>query len=217
MQELSVCAFLRVPILCAVCRVGFSLCRGGACPARAMRPIAFYAVIPNPAALSAGGVRDLLFAFGVRRLGAVPARQPNVRLRAASCDNFGRMALLKWFSFAADIVTMIGIVGLWITARQLYRAYKKSREVKAVSQDCLEFSERRTGINLVPLEKIAAFPRPSDIVYLPGETREGTNYGRGEYEVERVAFTFHEAPEIDQPCPAVPSKVIAYVRRRARP
>jgi hypothetical protein len=117
-------------------------------------------------------------------------------------------------SLVADVVTVIGIPVLIATTYTLYREYRKSREIKNVSQDCLEFNDRNTGINLVPLEKAAAFPRPGDIVFLPGETHDGKNYGGGEYEVERIAFTFHEAPEIDQPCPAVPSKVVAYVRRR---
>ena len=117
-------------------------------------------------------------------------------------------------SFVADVVSIVGIPVLVVTTYKLYREYLKSREIKNVSQDCLEFNEQKVGINLVPMEKVAAFPRPGDIVFLPGETHEGRNYGGGEYEVERVAFTFHEAPEIDQPCPAVPSKVIAYVRRR---
>jgi hypothetical protein len=119
-------------------------------------------------------------------------------------------------SFVADVVTVIGIPVLAVATWQLYRGYLKAREVKNVSQDCLEFAERGVGINLVPLERIAAFPRPGDIVYLPGETVEGKNYGGGEYEVEEVSFSFHEAPEINQPCPAIPSKVIASVRKRVK-
>lgn len=90
--------------------------------------------------------------------------------------------------------------------------------MKNVSQDCLEFTDpyERVGINLVPLERVAALPRPGDRVFLPGETHDGKNFGGGEYEVERVSFSYHEAPEVDQPCPAVPSKVIAYVRKRPR-
>lgn len=125
--------------------------------------------------------------------------------------------LFAWpdpISLVADIVTIIGIPVLAVTTGKLYQEYSKSREIKNVSQDCLEFNEKGTGINLVPLDRVAAFPRAGDIVFLPGETHEGKNYGGGEYEVERVAFTFNEAPEIDQPCPAVPSKVVASVRKR---
>lgn len=118
-----------------------------------------------------------------------------------------------WLSFVADVVTIVGIPVLLVTTVKFYREYLKGREIKNVSQDCLEFVDRREGINLVSLETVAAFPRPGDIVFLPGETRDNKNYGGGEYEVERVAFTFHEAPEIDQPCPAIPSKVVAYVRK----
>ena len=117
-------------------------------------------------------------------------------------------------SLVADLVTIVGIPVLAATTGGLYREYAKNRAVKNVSQDCLEFNENKTGINLVPLERVVAFPRPGDIVYLPGETHGGTNYGGGAYEVEKVAFTFNEAPELEQPCPAVPSKVVAYVRKR---
>jgi hypothetical protein len=130
-------------------------------------------------------------------------------------------------SLTADVITIIGLPTLvWSTLRLLYdlgkeraeaaerRAEEERREI--VSVGCLEFSDGRTAINLVPLEKVAAFPRPGDIVYLPGETREGLNLGGGTYEVEKLSFTFFEAPEIDQPCPAVPSKVIAHVRERVR-
>jgi hypothetical protein len=119
-------------------------------------------------------------------------------------------------SLVADVVGIIGTPTLAVATWNLYREYRKSREPKNVSQDCLEFSEDGVGINLVPLEGVAAFPRPGDIVYLPGETVEGKNYGGGQYEVETVSFSFHEAPEINQPCPAVPAKVIATVRKRPR-
>jgi hypothetical protein len=92
------------------------------------------------------------------------------------------------------------------------RADEERREI--VSVGCLEFSDTSAAINLVPLEKVSGFLRPGDFVFLPGDWVEGKNYGGGEYRVERLSFTFPPAPEIDQPCPAVPSKVIAYVRKR---
>ena len=117
-------------------------------------------------------------------------------------------------SFVADVVAIIGIPALAVATWRLYKAFVKGTKTKNVRQDCLEFSEQGIGINLVPLEKVTAFPRPGDIVLLPGETFEGKNYGGGEYEVERVAFSFREAREVNQPCPAIPTKVIASVRKR---
>jgi hypothetical protein len=122
------------------------------------------------------------------------------------------MPLPDPISLVADFITILGIPALAVTTWRFYREYRRGREIKIVSQDCLEFVERGTGINLVPLEKVAAFPRPGDIVYLPGETRDGENLGGGAYEVEKVAYSFREAPDVDQPCPAVPSKVIVNVR-----
>lgn len=130
-------------------------------------------------------------------------------------------------SLTADLVTIVGLPTLiWSTTR-LWLDFRKERAAgiarraeeerrQIVSVGCLQFSDERAGINLVPLEKVNAIPRPGDLVFLPGETQDGKNYGGGEYEVERVSFTFLEAPEIDQPCPAVPSKVIAHVRKRVR-
>jgi hypothetical protein len=130
-------------------------------------------------------------------------------------------------SLVADAITIVGLPTLvWGTLR-LWRDLRKERAQAAerraeeerreiVSVGCLEFHDGRAGINLIPLEKVAAFPRPGDIVFLPGETRDGRNWGGGTYEVESVSFSFLEAPEIRQPCPAVPSKVIAYVRERRR-
>lgn len=123
------------------------------------------------------------------------------------------MTWLAVINLVADFVAIVGVPVLVVTLRNLYREYRKGREIKTVSEGCLEFNERRTGINLIPLEMVAVFPRPGDIVFLPGETHEGKNYGGGEYEVEKMSFSFREAPEIDQPCPAIPAKVVAYVRK----
>jgi len=117
-------------------------------------------------------------------------------------------------------VTILGVpllaTGIWQLVREMRRERAERKVLKITSQDCLEFNDRqqRVAINLVPLERITAVPRPGDVVFLPGETHKGVNYGGGEYEVERIAFTFFEAPEVGQPCPAVPFKVVAYVHKR---
>jgi hypothetical protein len=122
-------------------------------------------------------------------------------------------------SLLADIVTFVGIPSLGIGTWKLWNDLKKDRidagHRKIVSQGCIDFQHQGVSINLVPFEKLAALPRPGDFVDLPGETRDGKNSGRGKYEVERVGFTFLEAPEIDdQPCPAVASKIIVYICKR---
>jgi hypothetical protein len=136
------------------------------------------------------------------------------------CLGGGELVYLwQWLARLADVVAILGIPVLaWTTvqlAGEIQRERAERKVIKSVSQGCLEFCDcnHKVGVNLVPLEKMGAFPRPGDRVLLPGETDEGKNYGGGEYEVERIAFIFSEAPEVDQPCPAVPSKVIAYVRK----
>ena len=122
-------------------------------------------------------------------------------------------------SLLADFVGLLGIPTLLVTTWRFYQELREERRerkaFKVVSEGCLEFydSERRVGINLVPFEKVPVMPRPGDFILLPGE---GSQYGAGEYEVERVGFTFWEAPEVDQPSPAALSKVTAYIRRRQR-
>jgi len=137
---------------------------------------------------------------------------------------------LDLMSHAADVVTLVGVPTLAWSTWKLWQDRKKDRAEEAerrieathreiVSQGCVDFEDTRrgVGINLVPFGKLAAVPRPGDFVVLPGETRDGRNFGGGEYEVERVSFSFQEAPEIaDQPCPAVPSKIIVDVHRRER-
>jgi hypothetical protein len=133
------------------------------------------------------------------------------------------LALPDPLSLAADIVTILGVPTLAVGTWRLYLEYRKEREerkqLKGVSEDCLEFFdvEDRLAINLVPLETLNLLPRPGDTVFLPGETRSGKNLGGGEYQVEKLSFNFHEAPEIDQPCPATPAKIVADVRKAKRP
>ncbi len=118
-------------------------------------------------------------------------------------------------SFVADIIAIVGIPTLFVATKNLYRDVKKEREPQSVSHGCLEFSyaDRKIGINLVPLTEVTAIPRAGDRVFLPGETRNGKNLGGGLYEVEDVAFSYLEAPdEVDQPCPALPSKIMVRVR-----
>jgi hypothetical protein len=126
---------------------------------------------------------------------------------------------LRWLSLIADIMMIIGVPVLVVSMYKLYREYRRERAergtIKGISEDCLEFYDRQenVAINLIPLETIRVLPRPGDFVFLPGETRDGVNLGAAEYEVEKVTFDFREAPEVDQPCPAAPAKVVAYVRK----
>jgi hypothetical protein len=121
-------------------------------------------------------------------------------------------------SFIADIIAIVGIPTLAVSTLSLYREAKKAREPQTVSFGCLEFynEDGECGVNLVPLDKITAIPRVGDQVYLPGETHESKVYGQGYYEVLKVVFGYSEAPEIDQPCPAVPAKIVVHVRELRR-
>ena len=116
----------------------------------------------------------------------------------------------------ADFVGLIGIPTLAVATYQLYRGFKESRKLRSVSDQCLEFYDEslKCAINLVPIDKIAAMPRAGDTVHLPGEDApEGKNYGGGVYEVTTVGFSYHAAPdEVDQPCPALPAKIIVRVK-----
>ena len=117
----------------------------------------------------------------------------------------------------ADLVTILGVfvlaVGTWKLFKEVRLERAERKKERIVSEDCLEFYDlaQRVAVNLVPLKAVGFMPRPGDFVSLPGEGRE---YGAGEYEVEKILFSYREAPDIDQPCPAVPTKVIAYVHRK---
>ena len=153
-----------------------------------------------------------------KRLGReIAERDPPVTSRQApNCVILGRMAF-AWpdpISLIADVVTIIGLPAIVVTTWSLYREFRKERaeRKKLISEGCLEFldSQQRVAVNLVPLDRVPSLPRPGDRVFLPGE---GVNYGAGQYEIESISFTFEEAPNIGQPCPAVPAKVVARVRR----
>lgn len=121
-------------------------------------------------------------------------------------------------SLIADIIAIVGIPTLAVSTRNLYRDAKKAREPQSVSHGCLEFGHadgHRTGINLVPLTEVTAIPRPGDTVLLPGEYVDHKNYGGGIYKVESVFFSYLPADpkEVDQPCPALPSKISVNVRK----
>lgn len=119
-------------------------------------------------------------------------------------------------SFVADIIAIVGIPTLYVATKNLYKDVRRSREPQAVSHGCLEFgrADDKTGINLVPLTEVTAIPRPGDMVLLPGEYVDHKNYGGGLYRAESVFFTYLPADpkEVDQPCPALPSKIIVNVR-----
>jgi hypothetical protein len=132
-------------------------------------------------------------------------------------------------SLIADTVTIIGLPTLAWSTWRLWSDHKKERAEAAlqradderrrtVSVGCVEFFDVGVGaaVNLVPFERITLLPRQGDVVELPGETQAGQRSGYGSFDVQNVRFSFYEAPEIaDQPCPAVPSKVIVHVRRRS--
>jgi hypothetical protein len=120
-------------------------------------------------------------------------------------------------SLVADVVTFVGIPVLAYSTYQLVKQVEKERQPQSVSHGCLEFADadRRLGINLVPLKEITAIPRAGDVVLLPGETRGMENRGAGLYRILNVEFTYLEDydGEVDQPCGALPAKIIANVRK----
>ena len=138
-----------------------------------------------------------------------------------SCANlrFMKADFLDIIGHVADIVGLVGIPTLAVATWQLYQDLRERRKLRIVSDQCLEFYDEslKCGVNLVPLHAVTAIPRAGDTVYLPGE--EGPdlkNYGGGVYQVTSVDFSYHPAPEVDQPCPAIPAKIVVKVRRFKR-
>jgi hypothetical protein len=120
-------------------------------------------------------------------------------------------------SLVADIIAIVGIPTLAVSTAKLYKDEKKAREPQNVSHGCLEFYDvdEEVGINLVPLTEVTAIPRAGDNVLLPGEYHDKKYWGGGDYTVIDVEFTYFAAPdEVNQPCPALPSKIIVSVRKR---
>ncbi|MGA8086711.1 MAG: hypothetical protein WCA10_05345 [Terracidiphilus sp.] len=117
--------------------------------------------------------------------------------------------------FVADVITIVGIPILYWTFRGAYKDWKYEHEHNIVTMGCIEFNslDKECGVNLVPIKSVNAVPRIGDEVYLPGETHDGEPFGKGLYSVINVVFCYEEAPDIDQPCPARPVKIIVDVRK----
>jgi hypothetical protein len=117
--------------------------------------------------------------------------------------------------FVADVVTIVGVPIIWFTFRGWFKDWKYDREHNVVSMGCIEFNDvvQRCAINLVPIKSVNAVPRIGDEVYLPGETNDREHFGNGRYKVVNVVICYEEAPEIDEPCPARPAKIIVDVRK----
>jgi hypothetical protein len=121
-------------------------------------------------------------------------------------------------SLFADLVTVFGIPILFVSTRKFYADFRKERAARkaevGVSTGCLEFFNlhQHCAINLVPLEQMTVLPRHGDHVYLPGD-----GPGACAYEVEGITFLFDKVPDVDQPCSAALSKVVASVQRLRPP
>ncbi len=121
-------------------------------------------------------------------------------------------------SFAADMVTFIGIPALALSTWGLFRQLKKDRRQRGVSEDCVSFCDvdAKCAINLVPFKQLAIIPRAGDHVYLPGETDKERNYGGGKYKVVAVQFHYREDSEAHPFIPAATSAIEIMVRRITR-
>ena len=123
----------------------------------------------------------------------------------------GKLALVTFtwpdpISLAADVVTFVGIPVLVVTTLKFYREYRNEaaerKAIKGVTEDHLEFYDTRNKavVDIVPLDRMAAFPRAGDVVFLPNVVYDGRIVAGGSYEVERLNFTFcRPEPETDEP------------------
>jgi hypothetical protein len=142
-------------------------------------------------------------------------------------------------SLVANVFTLLGVPTLTWSTWRLWRDFEKEKRAETQRRaekaqrkfetefhvnwyrEAIEFYEPHQShgpINVVPFEKAGALPRPGDTVYLPGETRtRPPEYAALEYEVEKVEFVFEETPKIiDQPCPAILSKILVAVKRERK-
>lgn len=117
-------------------------------------------------------------------------------------------------SFIADVVTIVGLPIIWLTFKGWLREWKYDREHNIASMDCIEFLDvdGRHGINLVPIKTLSVIPRVGEEVYLPGERQNGEQFSTGLYRVLSVRFIYGIAPEVRQPSPARPEKIVIQVR-----
>ena len=81
------------------------------------------------------------------------------------------------------------------------------------SADCLEFVvDDGTCINLVPLESLSVFPKPGDVVLLPGggfADDEGATPGA--YRIDRIEHIYTRPEKLKRPQEARLTKAVAMV------
>ncbi len=120
-------------------------------------------------------------------------------------------------SRVADVLTLIGVPVLISSMWGFYQQFKKERQPRGVSENCVSFYDvnAKCAINLVPFKQLAVIPRVGDNVYLPGETDKERNYGGGKYEVVRVDFHYREDSEAHPFIPATTSAIEIMVRKIA--
>ncbi len=119
-------------------------------------------------------------------------------------------------AYTSLIGFIIGLPTVVATYYQSFKARQEAREARdgVHSRDCLEFViEDGSAINLIPLETLHTFPKPGDIVMLPGDGIGGAaKFAPGAYRVERVEHIYAPVDvRPSRPREALLTKVVALV------
>jgi hypothetical protein len=111
---------------------------------------------------------------------------------------------------------VVGLPTLFAAYYQSWKARKEARaarEAAMYSADCLEFVvDDGTCINLVPLESLSVFPKPGDVVLLPGggfADDEGATPGA--YRIDRIEHIYTRPEKLKRPQEARLTKAVAMV------
>jgi hypothetical protein len=108
---------------------------------------------------------------------------------------------LSWLDHFGSIASILGLlVGLPAILAALYQAHKARQEAKQVregsmhSRDCLEFIVGDgTTVNVVPLETLNWLPRAGDIILLPGDGVQASEFLPAAYLVESLEHFYAPA------------------------